>query len=205
MICNIQDPITREDYTPRSAERGPQGGQLPEEHRALPTRPTSARKPSSSSSTTSASTRTPHEGLLPRRQHRRASGIGAATKSPNLGYKLRHKEGYFPVPPADQMMDIRNEMMQTHDRLRAGRRMPAPRSRHGRPGGNRPAVRRAGRDGRRHVAVQVHHQERGHASTTRRSPSCPSRSSATTAAACTRTSRCGRTASRCLPAAATPG
>jgi glutamine synthetase len=31
---------------------------------------------------------------------------------PNLGYKLRHKEGYFPVPPSDQMMDIRNEMMQ---------------------------------------------------------------------------------------------
>ena len=33
-------------------------------------------------------------------------------EGPNLGYKLRHKEGYFPVPPADQMMDIRNEMMQ---------------------------------------------------------------------------------------------
>ena len=32
---------------------------------------------------------------------------------PNLGYKLRYKEGYFPVPPADQLMDIRNEMMQT--------------------------------------------------------------------------------------------
>ena len=32
---------------------------------------------------------------------------------PNLGYKIRHKEGYFPVPPMDQMMDIRNEMMQT--------------------------------------------------------------------------------------------
>ena len=30
----------------------------------------------------------------------------------NRGYKLRHKEGYFPVPPADQMMDLRNEMMQ---------------------------------------------------------------------------------------------
>jgi len=30
----------------------------------------------------------------------------------NLGNKLRHKEGYFPVPPADQMMDVRNEMMQ---------------------------------------------------------------------------------------------
>lgn len=34
-------------------------------------------------------------------------------ESPNLGYKLRYKEGYFPVPPADQMMDIRNEMMRT--------------------------------------------------------------------------------------------
>ena len=34
-------------------------------------------------------------------------------EKPNLGYKLRYKEGYFPVPPADQMMNIRNEMMQT--------------------------------------------------------------------------------------------
>jgi glutamine synthetase len=31
---------------------------------------------------------------------------------PNLGYKLRHKEGYFPVPPADQLNDLRSEMMQ---------------------------------------------------------------------------------------------
>jgi glutamine synthetase len=34
-------------------------------------------------------------------------------ENPNLGYKLRYKEGYFPVPPADQLMNIRNEMMQT--------------------------------------------------------------------------------------------
>src|SRR5690606_35748178 len=34
-------------------------------------------------------------------------------ETPNLGYKVRFKEGYFPVPPTDQMMDIRNEMMQT--------------------------------------------------------------------------------------------
>jgi glutamine synthetase len=30
----------------------------------------------------------------------------------SLGYKLRHKEGYFPCPPADQLMDLRSEMMQ---------------------------------------------------------------------------------------------
>ncbi|MFC1543824.1 type I glutamate--ammonia ligase [Gemmatimonadota bacterium] len=31
----------------------------------------------------------------------------------NLGYKLRLKEGYFPVPPHDSMADIRNEMVLT--------------------------------------------------------------------------------------------
>ncbi len=30
---------------------------------------------------------------------------------PNLGYKPRHKEGYFPTPPADSMHDIRSEMV----------------------------------------------------------------------------------------------
>ena len=32
---------------------------------------------------------------------------------PNLGYKLRHKEGYFPVPPSDSMHDLRAQMVQT--------------------------------------------------------------------------------------------
>jgi glutamine synthetase len=31
---------------------------------------------------------------------------------PNLGYKPRHKEGYFPVPPTDSFEDIRTEMCQ---------------------------------------------------------------------------------------------
>ena len=29
---------------------------------------------------------------------------------PNLGYKPRHKEGYFPAPPTDSLQDIRSEM-----------------------------------------------------------------------------------------------
>jgi len=32
-------------------------------------------------------------------------------ESPNLGYKPRHKEGYFPVPPMDKFQDMRTEMM----------------------------------------------------------------------------------------------
>lgn len=31
-------------------------------------------------------------------------------EKPNLGYKPRYKEGYFPVPPADSQNDIRSEM-----------------------------------------------------------------------------------------------
>ncbi|MBN1686783.1 MAG: type I glutamate--ammonia ligase [Spirochaetales bacterium] len=34
-------------------------------------------------------------------------------EGPNLGYKPRYKEGYFPVPPTDAQQDIRSEMMLT--------------------------------------------------------------------------------------------
>ena len=29
----------------------------------------------------------------------------------NPGYKIRHKEGYFPVPPSDTLLDVRNEIV----------------------------------------------------------------------------------------------
>jgi len=35
----------------------------------------------------------------------------ATAPSQNLGYKMRYKEGYFPVPPMDSIQDIRTEMM----------------------------------------------------------------------------------------------
>ena len=63
--------------------------------------------------------------------------------SPNLGYKPRYKEGYFPVPPMDQFQDLRSEMMLD---ARAGRhrdRGAAPRGRHRRPGRDRHALRHA--------------------------------------------------------------
>jgi len=34
-------------------------------------------------------------------------------ESPNLGHKVRRGEGYFPTPPTDSLMDLRNEMAQT--------------------------------------------------------------------------------------------
>ena len=32
-------------------------------------------------------------------------------ESPNQGYKIRYKEGYFPVPPADSLQDLRSEII----------------------------------------------------------------------------------------------
>ena len=36
---------------------------------------------------------------------------------PNLGYKPRHKEGYFPVPPMDKFQNLRSEMLLTLESL----------------------------------------------------------------------------------------
>jgi glutamine synthetase len=37
--------------------------------------------------------------------------------SPNLGYKVRYKEGYFPVSPMDQYQDLRSEMLMTLEKV----------------------------------------------------------------------------------------
>jgi len=110
MICNIQDPTTREDYTrdPRNVARksvnylkstgiadvcyiGPEAEFFIFDDVRFDQTPSCGFYYVDSV-----------EGEWNR----------GRVENPNLGYKLRHKEGYFPVPPADQMMDIRNEMMQ---------------------------------------------------------------------------------------------
>ena len=111
LICNIQDPITREDYSrdPRNIAR---------------------KAVNYLKSTGIADTcyigpeaeffifddvrfdQNAHEGYY-HLDSGEAEWNRGRDEKPNLGYKLRHKEGYFPVPPADQLMDVRNEMMHT--------------------------------------------------------------------------------------------
>jgi glutamine synthetase len=111
MICNIQDPITREDYSrdPRNVARkavnylkstgiGDTAYMGPElEFFIFDDIRYDQNTQSSYFFIDSV------EGQWNRGRE----------EKPNLGNKLRYKEGYFPVPPADQLMDIRNEMMQT--------------------------------------------------------------------------------------------
>ena len=109
MICNIQDPITREDYSrdPRNVARksvnymkstgigdtcyiGPEAEFFVFDDIRFEQTPNSGYYYIDSI-----------EGQWNR----------GRDEGPNLGSKLRYKEGYFPVPPADQLMDLRNEMM----------------------------------------------------------------------------------------------
>jgi glutamine synthetase len=111
LICNIQDPLTKEDYTrdPRNVAR---------------------KAVNYMKSTGIADTayfgpeleffifddvrydQNQHSGYYFLDSAEGAWNTGRV-ESPNLGYKLRYKEGYFPVPPADATHDIRSEMMLT--------------------------------------------------------------------------------------------
>jgi glutamine synthetase len=109
LICNVVDPITKEEYS-----RDP---------RAI------ARKAEAYLKSTGVGDvayfgpepeffifddirfdQNQHEGYfhVDSKEGRWNSG---RVESPNLGYKPRYKEGYFPVPPVDSQQDIRQEMV----------------------------------------------------------------------------------------------
>ena len=46
-----------------------------------------------------------------------ANWTARRTDGPSLGHKLRPKEGYFPVPPADTLQDIRTSMVLTLEQI----------------------------------------------------------------------------------------
>ena len=93
---------------------------------ASPTPPTSGPRPSSTSSTTSASCRT--SARRSTRSTRRGLVEHGRDEGPNLGYKPRYKEGYFPVPPMDHFQDLRSEMILTLERLASRSRSSTTRS-----------------------------------------------------------------------------
>ncbi len=114
LICNIQDPITRSDYSrdPRNIARkvekyiastgiGDQINVGPEAEFFV---------------FDGVQIYQGQDGhgyrILSEEAHWTSGEIGSETR-PNLGHKIRTKEGYFPVPPIDSMQDLRSEMMLT--------------------------------------------------------------------------------------------
>jgi glutamine synthetase len=110
LICNIQDPLTGEDYSrdPRNIAR-----KSVNYLRSTGVADTAYLGPEAEFFIFDDARfdQSAHEAYYHLDSIEGQWNRGRVEK-PNLGYKLRYKEGYFPVPPADQLMDIRNEMMQ---------------------------------------------------------------------------------------------
>ncbi len=115
LICNICDPITGEDYTrdPRNIAR-------------------KAESYIAASGVADAAYIGPEAEFFifddirfDQNEHEGYYFIDSAEgrwntgriESPNLGYKPRYKEGYFPVPPTDSLQDLRSEMMLTLEKV----------------------------------------------------------------------------------------
>ena len=116
MICDVQDPITRQSY-----ERDP---------RFIAKKAEAYLKQSGIGDTiyvgpeleffifNSARFSTgPNEGYYHIDSVEGAWNTGRDEAGGNLAYKPRTKEGYFPVPPTDKLQDVRTEMVLTLQKL----------------------------------------------------------------------------------------
>ena len=111
LICNIVDPITREDYSrdPRNVAR-----KCINYLKSAGIADTAFIGPEAEFFIfDDVQFDSAEQGTFYQVDSIEAQWNRGADEGPNLANKLRHKEGYFPVPPADQLMDLRNEMMQT--------------------------------------------------------------------------------------------
>ena len=109
MICNIQDPLTKEDYTrdPRNVAR----------------KAVNYMKSTGIADTANIGPeleffvfddvrydQTSHSSYY-HVDSSEGEWNSGRDERPNLGHKLRHGEGYFPCPPSDATHDLRSEMM----------------------------------------------------------------------------------------------
>ncbi|MCK6553015.1 type I glutamate--ammonia ligase [Candidatus Binatia bacterium] len=115
LICNIVDPITKEDYSrdprniARKAEAFLQSTGVGDVSYFGP-------EPEFFIFDDIRYAQNQHEGFyfLDSREGQWNTG---RDEKPNLGYKPRYKEGYFPVPPTDSQQDIRAEMVRVMEQL----------------------------------------------------------------------------------------
>ena len=124
LICNIIDPVTKEPYTrdPRYiAQKAEKYLKSHRHRRHLLLRPRGRvlhlrRRP--------LRPERPQRLLL--RRFRRGHLELRPDEMPNLGYKPRHKEGYFPVPPTDKLRGPPHRDGHPDAGMRHRRRGPAP-------------------------------------------------------------------------------
>ena len=114
-ICNICDPVTGEDYTrdPRNIAR-----KADNYLKTLGVADTAYFGPEAEFFIFDdiRFDQNEHEGYYHIDSVEGRWNTGKA-EEPNLGYKPRYKEGYFPVPPTDSLQDLRSEMILTMEKI----------------------------------------------------------------------------------------
>ncbi|MCZ6794543.1 MAG: type I glutamate--ammonia ligase [Planctomycetota bacterium] len=111
IFCNIADPITREDYSrdPRNVCRKAQ-----QYLKSTGIADTACFGPEAEFFVFDDVRYGGAENFAEYRvDSKEAFWNTARDEGPNLGYKLRFKEGYFPCPPSDSQQDLRSEMVLT--------------------------------------------------------------------------------------------
>ena len=156
-ICNIADPLTGEDYTrdprniARKAEAFVKGTGLADV-------PYFGPEAEFFIFDDIRYDQNEHEGY-----YHIDSGEGrwntGRQENPNLGYKIRYKEGYFPVPPDGQPAGHPKRDDAHPGVHRRPHRGAAPRGRNRRPVRDRHALQQPGDHGRQPPEIQVRHQE----------------------------------------------
>ena len=110
LICNIQDPITGDDYTRDPRNIAKKAVTFMQE---IGLADTCFIGPEAEFFLFNdiRYNQNQHEGYYHIDSREGIWNAGRDEQGANLGYKLRYKEGYFPTPPSDTLMDIRTEMM----------------------------------------------------------------------------------------------
>jgi glutamine synthetase len=116
MFCNIQDPVTRENYSrdPRWIAR------KAENYLKLTNIGDTAYFGPEAEFFIFGAARFatgPHEGYYHLDSIEGQWASGREEGGANLGYKTRYKRGYFPLPPNDTLQDVRSEMVLTMQKI----------------------------------------------------------------------------------------
>ena len=110
VICNISDPLTGQDYTrdPRNISK-----KAVTHMQSVGVADTAYFGPEAEFFIFDdvLFDQNEHEGYYHVDSREGAWNTGTPEEGGNLGHKLRYKEGYFPTPPSDSLMDIRTEMV----------------------------------------------------------------------------------------------
>jgi glutamine synthetase len=110
LTCNIQDPITREDYArdPRNVARK---AEVYMRSTGLADVANFGPEPEFFIFDHVRFDLNTHEAYYHIDSQEGEWTRGSELRTPNSGYKIRRREGYFPIPPADTLHEIRTEIM----------------------------------------------------------------------------------------------